>query len=157
MFHSTPGMARTEALAGLCAPLRQEHREDTTMPSLSEIARDERTARMALSMLVEPDDAVTGRLLAAVGGVETLRLAEGDGSVPGLGAVDAKVWRGPFAHPGADSLEERVLQARRIGLGVLTQAMTSGLSPSLTSVSARRTCCGLAGPHRSWRVRAKSW
>ena len=30
------------------------------MPSLSEIARDERTARMVLSMLVEPDDAVTG-------------------------------------------------------------------------------------------------
>ncbi len=33
------------------------------MPSLSEIARDERTARMVLSMLVEPDDAVTGGLL----------------------------------------------------------------------------------------------
>ncbi len=37
------------------------------MPSLSEIARDERTARMVLSMLVEPDDAVTGRLLATFG------------------------------------------------------------------------------------------
>lgn len=45
------------------------------MPSLSEIAGDERTARMVLSMAVEPEDAVTGRLLATVGGVETLRLA----------------------------------------------------------------------------------
>jgi len=89
------------------------------MPTLSEIARDERTARMALSMLVEPDDAVTGHLLAAVGGVETLRLAESDGPVPGLGDVDARVWRGRFATPGIDSIDERLLQARRSGLGVL--------------------------------------
>lgn len=89
------------------------------MPSLSGIARDERTARMVLSMLVEPDDAVTGHLLATVGGVETLRLAESDGSVPGLGDVDAQVWRGHFTNPGIDLLDERLLQARRSGLGVL--------------------------------------
>ena len=89
------------------------------MPSLSEIARDERTARLALSMLVEPDDAVTGHLLATVGGVETLRLAESDGPVPGLGDVDLRVWRGRFSTPGIDSLDERLLQARRSGLGVL--------------------------------------
>ena len=71
----TPVLARTEDLAALGAPLRQESERNTTMPSLSEIARDERTARMVLSMLVEPEDAVTGRLLATVGGVETLRLA----------------------------------------------------------------------------------
>jgi len=89
------------------------------MPTLSEIARDERTARMALSMLIEPDDAVTGHLLAVVGGVETLRLVESDGPVPGLGDVDARVWRGRFATPGIDSIDERLLQARRSGLGVL--------------------------------------
>lgn len=89
------------------------------MPSLVEIAGDERTARMVLSMLVEPDDALTGRLLATVGGVETLRLAESDSSVPGLGDVDAQVWRGHFATSGIDSLDERLLQARRTGLGVL--------------------------------------
>lgn len=89
------------------------------MPSLSEIAGDERTARMVLSMLVEPDDAVTGRLLAAVGGVETLRLAEANGPVPGLGDIDAQVWRGHFANPSIDSLDERLLGARRMGLGVL--------------------------------------
>ena len=119
VLHSTPGLARTEDLAGLCAPLSHEHERSTTMPSLSEIAGDERTARMVLSMLVEPDDAVTGRLLAAVGGVETLRLAEANGPVPGLGDVDAQVWRGHFAAPGVDSLGERLLHARRMGLGLL--------------------------------------
>lgn len=119
VFHSTPGLARTEDLAALCAPLRQEPERNTTMPSLSEIAGDERTARMVLSMLVEPDDAVTGHLLATVGGVETLRLAESDSPVPGLGDVDARVWRGRFSTPGIDSLDERLLQARRSGLGVL--------------------------------------
>jgi DNA processing protein len=89
------------------------------MPSLSEIAGDERTARMVLSMLVEPDDAVTGRLLATVGGIETLRLAESDGPAPGIGDVDAQVWRGHFAAPGIDSLDERLLQVRRTGFGVL--------------------------------------
>ena len=119
VFHCTPGSAGAEDLAALCVPLRQEPERNTTMPTLSEIARDERTARMALSMLVESDDAVTGHLLAAVGGVETLRLAESDGPVPGLGDVDARVWRGRFATPGIDSLDERLLQARRSGLGVL--------------------------------------
>lgn len=119
VFHSTPGLARTEDLAALCAPLRQEPERNTTMPSLSEIARDERTARMVLSILVEPDDAATGHLLAAVGGVETLRLAESDSPVPGLGDIDARVWRGRFSTPGIDSLDERLLQARRSGLGVL--------------------------------------
>ena len=88
------------------------------MSSLSEIAGDERTARMVLSTLVEPEDAVTGRLLTTVGGVETLRLAESDSPAPGLSDVDAQVWRSHFATPGIDSLDERLLQARRTGLGV---------------------------------------
>lgn len=88
------------------------------MPSLSEIAGDERTARMVLSILVEPDDAVTCHLLATVGGVETLRLAEANSPVPGLRDVDAHVWRGHFAAPGINSLDERLLQARGTGLGI---------------------------------------
>ena len=119
VFHCTPSVARTEDLAALCAPLRQEPERNTTMPSLSEIAGDERTARMVLSMLVEPDDAVTCHLLATVGGVETLRLAESGGPAPSLGDVDAQVWRGHFAARDIDSLRERLLQARRTGLGVL--------------------------------------
>ena len=42
------------------------------MTSLSEVANDERTARMVLSMLVEPNDPVTGRILSRLGAVETL-------------------------------------------------------------------------------------
>lgn len=34
------------------------------MAGLSDVAGDERTARMVLSMLVEPNDPVTGRILA---------------------------------------------------------------------------------------------
>ena len=63
------------------------------MTNLSQVVQDERTARMVLSMIVEPDDAVTGRLLAELGALEVLRLAERDDSVTGLSAVDAQVWR----------------------------------------------------------------
>ena len=44
---------------------------------------------MALSMIVEPDDAVTGRLLGELGALELLRLAERDDAVPGLSALNA--------------------------------------------------------------------
>ena len=66
------------------------------MTILSQIVQDERTARMVLSMIVEPDDAVTGRLLAELGALEVLRLAERDDAVTGLSAVDAQVWRAQF-------------------------------------------------------------
>lgn len=63
------------------------------MTSFSHLARDERTARMALSMLTEPDDAATGRLQGRLGAVKTVGLLDGDGKVLGLGRVDARVWR----------------------------------------------------------------
>ena len=63
------------------------------MTSLSEVANDERTARMVLSMLIEPNDPVTGRILSRLGAVETLWLAERDGAVVGLSPVDAQVWK----------------------------------------------------------------
>lgn len=37
------------------------------MTNLSQVVQDERTARMALSMIVDPDNAVTGRLLGEPG------------------------------------------------------------------------------------------
>lgn len=46
------------------------------MASLNDVASDERTARMGLSMLVEPNDPVIERLLSRLGAVETLWLAE---------------------------------------------------------------------------------
>ncbi len=47
------------------------------MTSLGDVASDERTARMVLSMLVEPNDPVTGRILSRLGAVETLWLGLG--------------------------------------------------------------------------------
>ena len=46
------------------------------MAKLAEQAKGEQHARMMLSMIAEPDDAATGRVLHRVGGVETLRLLE---------------------------------------------------------------------------------
>ena len=63
------------------------------MDGLSDVARDERAARIALSMLVEPNDPVTGRLVARLGAVKTLWLAERDDAVVGLRPLDAQVWR----------------------------------------------------------------
>lgn len=63
------------------------------MAGLTDLAGDERAARMVLSLLVEPNDRVTGRVLARLGAVGTLWLAEHDSAVVGLSAVDAQVWR----------------------------------------------------------------
>lgn len=62
------------------------------LAALSDLTRDE---RMVLSMLAEPNDPVTRRILARVSAAETLRLAEADGAVPGLDRVDAQVARPP--------------------------------------------------------------
>lgn len=60
------------------------------MTNLSHVVQDERTARMVLSMIVDPDDAVTGRLLGELGTLELFRLAERDDAVPGLSTIDAR-------------------------------------------------------------------
>lgn len=62
------------------------------MTSISEFTRDARAVRMVLSMLTEPDDAVTGRLLGRLCAVKTVGLLDGGGKLPGLGRVDAQVW-----------------------------------------------------------------
>lgn len=89
------------------------------MAGLSDIAGDERTARMVLSMLVEPNDPVTGRVLIGLGAMETLRLAERDGAVVGLSAVDAQIWRDHFDAPAAKDIAARLDQAQQSGIQVL--------------------------------------
>lgn len=74
------------------------------MTSLSEVANDERTARMVLSMLIEPSDPVTGRILSRLGAVVTFWLAERDGAVVGLSPVDAQVWKAGQARSSGESL-----------------------------------------------------
>lgn len=89
------------------------------MAGLSDLADDERTARMVLSMLVEPNEPVTGRILNGLGAMETLRLAERDGAVVGLRAVDAQVWRDHFDAPAAKEFAARLDQAQQSGIQVL--------------------------------------
>lgn len=89
------------------------------MTSLSDIASDERTARMVLSMLVEPNDAVTGRILSSLGAVETLRLAEHDGAVVGLSPANARVWRDHLSVPSAKELTARIDQMQQSGVRAL--------------------------------------
>ena len=89
------------------------------MARLSDVASDDRTARMVLSMLVEPNDPVTGRVLTGLGAMETLRLAERDGAVVGLSAVDAQVWRDHFDAPVAKDIAARLEQAQQSGIQVL--------------------------------------
>lgn len=93
--------------------------EDPTMTNLSHVVQDERTARMVLSMLAEPDDAVTGRPLEDLGAVDVLRLAEHDDVVPGCGAVDVQVWRSQFQRSDTRTLERHIVEAERAGIGTL--------------------------------------
>ncbi len=89
------------------------------MTNLSHVVQDERTARMVLSMIVDPDDAVTGRLLGELGTLELFRLAERDDAVPGLSTVDAQVWRSQFQRSDTRTLEQNVVEAERAGIGTL--------------------------------------
>ncbi|WP_223881386.1 DNA-processing protein DprA [Nesterenkonia ebinurensis] len=75
---------------------------------------------MMLSMLAEPDDAVTGRLLSRLGGVEMLGLLESEGKVPGMGRVDAQVWRDRLsAASRPDELAGRLRAVEASGTGVV--------------------------------------
>lgn len=91
------------------------------MITLVELAQDDRTARMLLSMLVEPNDPLTGQVLGRAGAVETLGLIEGDSAVPGLSRVDARVWRDHLAvrQVRLDELATRLSSAQQNGFGVL--------------------------------------
>lgn len=63
------------------------------MPSLTALAKDERTARQLLAVIGSPGDISTGALLSRVGAVEAISLIERDIAVPGMDAVESAVWR----------------------------------------------------------------
>ena len=63
------------------------------MATLAEQVQGERMARIALSMIAEPNDPTTGYVLARHGGIETLRLIESNDEVPGLARADMLMWR----------------------------------------------------------------
>ena len=90
------------------------------MSALSELGRDERIARMALSIVAAPDDPATGQLLRRVGAAETLRLTDSDGPVPGMDRIEAGVWRDRIRSKGSpDQVAAQVAQLERSSFEVL--------------------------------------
>lgn len=91
------------------------------MVTITPLAEDERAARVALAAILEPDDAVTGRLIAAVGAVETVRLASGAGAFPKkVDAIEAGLWRNKVASRlGVQAVTRALAETDRLGLRVL--------------------------------------
>lgn len=84
------------------------------MPTLSAFVHDERTARILLSLAGTSNDTVTGSLLASVGGVELITLADSDKPIPGMATVEAAVWRDRLRVAGTlDRLVARMAEADR--------------------------------------------
>ncbi len=92
------------------------------MATLAEQVQGERMARIALSMIAEPNDSTTGYVLTRHGGVETLRLFESDDEVPGLARADVLMWRERLAARVMPGLPDQVTQAERHGFGTLIPA-----------------------------------
>src|SRR5699024_4307365 len=106
---------------------RQSREGTAIMAKLAEQVPGERQARMVQSMIAEPDDSATGRVLGRVGGVETLRLIEDDrAAVPGMNRADALAWRDRLtAATRPEVLVNRVRQAEAAGIGTVIPADTS--------------------------------
>lgn len=85
------------------------------MAGFAEQLQGERAARMTLSMVAEPDDPVTGRVLGRLGGVETLRLVESDEPIPSVAPIDALVWRERLASRMSADLLDRIGDAQQSG------------------------------------------
>ena len=81
------------------------------MATLAEQVQGERMARIALSMIAEPNDLTTGYILGRHGGVATLSLVESDHYVTGLGRADVLLWRERLRARIAPDLMERVAEA----------------------------------------------
>lgn len=90
------------------------------MSGVAGLGVNERRARVALALLAEPDDSVTGGLLRRVGAVETLGLLDTDTTVPGLARVDNRVWRDRLTSPGRlDGLDQRLRMVEESGIATL--------------------------------------
>ena len=63
------------------------------MPYLTDLARDDRSARRLLSFVATPNDEATGRLLNRLGAEDVVALADSDRSIPGMDRAEAAVWR----------------------------------------------------------------
>lgn len=91
------------------------------MATITSLSKDERAARVTLAATLEPDDAVTGRLITAVGTVETVRLAAGTGAFPKkVDAIEAGLWRNKVApRMDARTVTQALSESDRLGLRIL--------------------------------------
>lgn len=91
------------------------------MVTITSLSKDERAARVTLAATLEPDDAVTGRLITAVGTVETVRLAAGTGAFPkNVDAIEAGLWRNEVApRMDARTVMQALSESDRLGLRIL--------------------------------------
>lgn len=92
------------------------------MATLADQVQGERMARVALSMIAEPNDATTGHILAQAGGIETLRLIESDSPVPGLARADVLMWRERLTARITADLPHKVVETHGGGSGTLIPA-----------------------------------
>lgn len=92
------------------------------MVSIAEQVAGERVARMVLSMIAEPDDQVTGHVLAQAGGVETLRLLESDDPIPKMSRGGALLWRERLGGRLTPDLLDRGAAVEGQGIGTLISA-----------------------------------
>lgn len=89
------------------------------MAELAGQLQDERQARMALSMIAEPNDQLTGGLLRRVGGIETIRLIQGGDRIPSVNRADALAWRRRLGPRVAPDVMDQLHAAEAAGYGVL--------------------------------------
>ncbi|WP_454295133.1 DNA-processing protein DprA [Salana multivorans] len=107
------------------------------MDSIAEQARDDRTARIALALFAEADDAATGRLIGRVGAVETVRLLASDGAVPGMSKEAAAMWRKHFQpERQPNALRDVLRTTETLGLSTLIPG-DQGFPASLHDVGER--------------------
>jgi len=90
------------------------------MDTLESLAADERSARILLSVLSEPGDPTTGRILSSVGAVETIRTLAGDSAVPGRDKTEGEVWRRKLsAHADPKAMAKTMERIERAGFETL--------------------------------------
>lgn len=91
------------------------------MVTITSLAKDERTARVALAAMLEPDDSVTGRLVSAVGAVEAVRLAAGTSAFPKkVDAVEGELWRKKVASRlDVRTIARALSETDRLGLRII--------------------------------------
>ena len=106
------------------------------MATLEEQVQGERMARIVLSMIAEPDDPITGYILARYGGVAALGLAESDRDVTGLPRADVLLWRERLRARIAPDLLDRAVGAQQQGFDTLIPAdATSPMAQQIPGAS----------------------